>query len=146
MQTSNVGRPLIFDEPTDEMMRRKYSILDILGHSKTWILESYRVTAIRYFDRYNRYPRVAAWNKKKGKVFGGPMWASSFQGHVNSSYFNMGTPPNFQTPMPSQPGSSVGKTDPSHMGRQNLQTTIETIDVEGIFSEYSKRRRREQFS
>ncbi|GKA22322.1 phospholipase-like protein [Tanacetum coccineum] len=102
---------------------------------------------------------------------GGP---SSFQGHVNSSYFNMGTPPNFQTPMPSQPGSSVWQRQmpaqsatqywqpdtssqpgsyysfgrvPSHMGRQNLQTTIETHDdVDGIFDQnIPNRGRREQF-
>nr|GEY58426.1 phospholipase-like protein [Tanacetum cinerariifolium] len=30
---------------------------------------------------------------------------SSFKGHANSSFFNMGTPSNFQTPMRSQPGS-----------------------------------------
>nr|GEY46473.1 hypothetical protein [Tanacetum cinerariifolium] len=65
---------------------------------------------------------------------GGP---SSFQRHVNSSYFNMGTPPNFQTPMPSQPGSSDWQRRvPSHMGRPNLQTTIETHhDVDGIFDQ-----------
>ncbi|GJS31854.1 hypothetical protein Tco_0492474 [Tanacetum coccineum] len=28
---------------------------------------SFRVNAIRYFDRFNRYPRVAAWRKKKGR-------------------------------------------------------------------------------
>ncbi|GJT71232.1 phospholipase-like protein [Tanacetum coccineum] len=102
---------------------------------------------------------------------GGP---SSFQGHVNSSYFNMGTQPNFQTPMPSQPGSSVWQTQmpaqsatqywqpgtssqhdsyysfgrvPSHMGWQNLQTTIETHDdVAAIFDQnIPNRGRREQF-
>ncbi|GJZ81355.1 hypothetical protein Tco_0646349 [Tanacetum coccineum] len=102
---------------------------------------------------------------------GGP---SSFQGHVNSSYFNMGTPPNFQTPMPSQPGSSDWQRQmpaqsatqywqpgtssqpgsyysfgqvPSHMGRPNLQTTIETHhDVDGIFDQnIPNRGKREQF-
>ncbi|GJY46252.1 hypothetical protein Tco_0435315 [Tanacetum coccineum] len=102
---------------------------------------------------------------------GGP---SSFQGHVNNSYFNMGTPPNFQTPMLSQPGSSVWQRQmpvqsatqywqpstsshhgsyysfgrvPSHMGRQNLQTTIETHDdVDGIFDQnIPNRGKREQF-
>ncbi|GJY72820.1 phospholipase-like protein [Tanacetum coccineum] len=231
LRNANVKRwsPLYVDEPTDEDDAKKYSIFGYTWAFKTWILESYRVTAIRYFDRYNRYPRVAAWNKKKGR-FLGPMvipffegnmpaarltpddnearsdwWISSrayfdgfigqvervpfdlsrqnmyeipsdiyrefdeqkreiernkkevdnikeemrkfreemnvqpvrqenkepiiadqhyglsdftqfqsthggpssFQGHVNSSYFNMGTPPNFQTPMQSQPGSSV---------------------------------------
>ncbi|GJS48908.1 hypothetical protein Tco_0599029 [Tanacetum coccineum] len=104
-------------------------------------------------------------------MHGGP---SSFQGHVNSSYFNMGTQPNFQTPMPSQPGSSVWQTQmpaqsatqywqpgtssqhdsyysfgrvPSHMGWQNLQTTIETHDdVAAIFDQnIPNRGRREQF-
>ncbi|GJZ48772.1 RNA-directed DNA polymerase, eukaryota, reverse transcriptase zinc-binding domain protein [Tanacetum coccineum] len=243
---------------------------------KTWILESYRVTVISYFDRYNRYPRVA-----KGR-FLGPMvipffevrkyacsarltpddnearsdwWISSrayfdalydqvervpfdlsrqnmyeipsdiyrefdeqkreiernkkevdnmkeemrkfreemnvqpvrtrdnepllavstLLGHVNSSYFNMGTPPNFQTPMQSQPGSSVWQRQmpahsatqywqpdtssqpgsyysfgqvPFHMGRQNLQTTIETHDdVDGIFYQnIPNRERRDSFS
>ncbi|GJU18223.1 hypothetical protein Tco_1146189 [Tanacetum coccineum] len=252
--------PLYVDEPTDEDDSKKYSIFGYTWAFKTWILESYRVTAITYFDRYNRYPRVAAWNKKKGR-FLGPMgnmsaarltpddnearsdwWISSrayfdgfigqvervpfdlsrqnmyeissdiyrefdeqkreiernkkevhdikeemrkfreemkggpssFQGHVNSSYFNMGTPPNFQTPMPSQPGSSVWQRQmpaqsatqywqpgtssqpgsyysfgrvPSHMGRQNLQTTIETHDdVDGIFDQnIPNREKKEQF-
>ncbi|GJX68121.1 hypothetical protein Tco_0303848 [Tanacetum coccineum] len=98
----------------------------------------------------------------------------STQGHVNSSYFNMGTPPNFQTPMQSQPGSSVWQRQmpvqsatqywqpdttsqpgsyysfgqvPFHMGRQNLQTTSETHDdVDGIFYQnIPNRGRREQF-
>ncbi|GJR91775.1 phospholipase-like protein [Tanacetum coccineum] len=281
--------PLYVDEPTDEDDSKKYSIFGYTWAFKTWILESYRVTAITYFDRYNRYPRVAAWNKKKGR-FLGPMvipffegnmlaarltpddnearsdwWISSrayfdgfigqvervpfdlsrqnmyeipsdiyrefdeqkreiernkkevdnmkeemrkfreemnvqpvrqennepiiadqhyglsdftqfqsTQGHVNSSYFNMGTPPNFQTPMQSQPGSSVWQRQmpaqsatqywqpdtssqpgsyysfgrvPFHMGRQNLQTTIETHDdVDGIFYQnIPNRGRREQF-
>ncbi|GJW24865.1 hypothetical protein Tco_0038676 [Tanacetum coccineum] len=63
---------------------------------------------------------------------------SSFQGHVNSSYFNMGTPPNFQTPMPSQPG---------YLTWPNLQTTIEMHhDVDGIFDQnILNREKREQF-
>nr|GEU88579.1 hypothetical protein [Tanacetum cinerariifolium] len=123
---------------------------------------------------------------------GGP---SSFQRHVNSSYFNMGTPSNFQTPMSSQPGSSdwqrqmpaqsatqywqpdissvsLEKSNkechrstnikilavepgsynsfgqvPSHMGRPDLQTTIETHhDVDGIFDQnIPNREKREQF-
>ncbi|GJX23308.1 hypothetical protein Tco_0227753 [Tanacetum coccineum] len=257
--------PLYVDEPTDEDDSKKYSIFGYTWAFKTWILESYRVTAITYFDRYNRYPRVAAWNKKKGR-FLGPMvipffegnmpaarltpddnearsdwWISSrayfdgfieiernkkevhdimeemrkfreemkvqpvrqenkepiiadqhyglsdlsqfqsmqggpslFPEHVNSPYFNMGTPPNFQTPMPSQLGSSVWQRQmsaqsatqysqpgtssqpgsyysfgrvPSHIGRQNLQTTIETHDdVDGIFDQnIPNRGRREQF-
>ncbi|GJR33630.1 hypothetical protein Tco_1209314 [Tanacetum coccineum] len=275
---------------------KKYSIFGYTWAFKTWILESYRVTASMYFDRYNRYPRVAAWSKKKGRFLGkmvipffeGNMPAarltpddnearsdwwisskayfdgfigqvervpfdlsrqnmyeipsdiyrefdeqkreiernkkevdnikeemrrfrqemnvqpvrqenkepinvdqhyglsdfsqfqsmqggtSSFQRHVNSSYFNMGMPSNFQTPMPSQPGSSVWQRQmlaqsatqywqpdtssqpgsyysfgrvPSHIGRQNLQTTIETHDdVDGIFNQnIPNRGKREQF-
>nr|GEU67959.1 hypothetical protein [Tanacetum cinerariifolium] len=87
--------------------------------------------------------------------------------HVNSSYFNMGALPNFQTPIPSQPGSSDWQRQmpaqsatqywqpgissqpssyysfghvQSHMDRPNLQTTIETHhDVDGIVDQ-------EQFS
>nr|GEZ52569.1 ChaC-like family protein [Tanacetum cinerariifolium] len=56
---------------------------------------------------------------------------SSFKGHANSSFFNMGTPSNFQTPMRSQPGSSDWQRQMSE--QPNLQTTIETqLDVDGI--------------
>ncbi|GKD81947.1 hypothetical protein Tco_1348786 [Tanacetum coccineum] len=86
----------------------------------------------------------------------------------------MGTPLNFQTPMPSQPGSSDWQRQmpeqsatqywqpdissqpgsyysfghvPSHMGRPNLQTTIETHhDVDGIFDQnIPNREKKEQF-
>ncbi|GJW06374.1 phospholipase-like protein [Tanacetum coccineum] len=73
--------PLYVDEPTDEDDAKKYSIFGYTWAFKTWILESYRVTAIRYFDRYNRYPRVAAWNKKKGR-FLGPMVIPFFEGNM----------------------------------------------------------------
>ncbi|GJS86031.1 hypothetical protein Tco_0752572 [Tanacetum coccineum] len=256
---ANVKRwsPLSVAEPTNEDDVKTYSIFGYTWAFKTWILKSFRVTAIRYFDRYNRYPRVAAWSKKKGRFLGdmvipffqGNMPAarltpddnealsalveflrrhtfdgfigiqfdehkreiernkkevdnikkemhkfrqkmnvqpvrqenkepinvdqhyglsdfsqfqsmqggpSSFQRHVNSLYFNMGTAPNFQTPMPSQPGSSVWQRQmpaqsatqywqpdtssqhgsyysfghvPSHMGRQNLQTNIENASM-----------------
>ncbi|GKA69966.1 phospholipase-like protein [Tanacetum coccineum] len=218
LRNANVKRwsPLYVDEPTNEDDAKKYSIFGYTWAFKTWILESYRVTAIRYFDRYNRYPRVAAWSKKKGRFLGqmvipffqGNMPAarltpddnearsdwwisskayfdgfigqverggpSSFQGHVNSSYFNMCTPSNFQTPMSSQPGSSDWQRQmpaqsatqywqpdissqpgsyysfgqvPSHMGRPNLQTTIETHhDVDGIFDHnIPNQGKREQF-
>ncbi|GJR29707.1 hypothetical protein Tco_1105939 [Tanacetum coccineum] len=164
--------PLYVAEPTNEDDAKTYSIFGYTWAFKTWILESFRVTVIRYFDRYNRYPKVAAWSKKKGRFLGDmviPFFQgglSSFQGHVNSSYFNMGTPPNFQTPMPYQPGSSDWQRQmptqsatqywqpstssqhgsyysfgqvPSHMGRPNLQTTIETHhDVDGIFDQGKK--------
>ncbi|GJZ06537.1 phospholipase-like protein [Tanacetum coccineum] len=121
LRNANVKRwsPLYVDEPTNEDDAKKYSIFGYTWAFKTWILESYRVTAIMYFDRYNRYPRVAAWSKKKGRFLGHMVipflklsdfsqfqsmqgGLSSFQGHVNSSYFNMGTPPNFQRQMPTQ--------------------------------------------
>nr|GEX29450.1 phospholipase-like protein [Tanacetum cinerariifolium] len=83
---------------------------------------------------------------------------SLFKGHANSSFFNMGTPSNFQTPMRSQHGSSDWQRQmpeqsasqywqpspqpgsyysfgqvPSHIGRPNLQTTIETQhDFDGL--------------
>nr|GEU61185.1 hypothetical protein [Tanacetum cinerariifolium] len=197
---------LYVDQPTNEDDPTMYSIFRY-----TWAFKSFRVTAIRYFDRFNRYPRVAAWSKKKGRFLAemGNIHAarltpddnearsdwkemnarpmrqentvpinvgqhygfgdfsqfqsmqgglSSFKGHANSSFFNMGTPSNFQTPMRSQPGSSNSQRQmpeqsashywqpspqpgsyysfgqvPSHIGRTNLQTTIETQhDVDGI--------------
>nr|GEU49916.1 hypothetical protein [Tanacetum cinerariifolium] len=54
------------DQPTNEDDPTTYSIFEYTWAFKTWILESFRVTAIRYFDRFNRY-RVAAWSKKKGR-------------------------------------------------------------------------------
>nr|GEU48017.1 hypothetical protein [Tanacetum cinerariifolium] len=204
-RNTNVRRwgPLYVDQPTNEDDPTTYSIFGYTWAFKTWILESIRVTAIRYFDRFNRYPRVAAWSNKNGRnrkdvddikeemlklreemnarpvrqentvpinvgqhygfsdfsqfrsMQGG---LSSFKRHANSSYFNMGTPLNFQTPMRSQPGSSGWQRQmpeqtaihywqpssqpgsyysfgqvPSHIGRPNLQTTIETQhDVDGI--------------
>ncbi|GJV86711.1 hypothetical protein Tco_1530649, partial [Tanacetum coccineum] len=188
--------PLYVDQPTNEDDPTTYSIFGYTWAFKIWILESFRVTAIRHFDRFDRYPRVVAWRKKKGRFLaemvisffegnipaarltpddnearsdwgisskayfndfidqGGP---SSFKGHANSSFLNMGTPPKFQTPMRSQPGSSdwqrqmpeqsarhywqpsphpasfysFGQVS-SHMGRPNLQTTIDTQhDVDG---------------
>nr|GEY13294.1 hypothetical protein [Tanacetum cinerariifolium] len=172
LRNANVKRwsPLYVAQPTNEDEMKTYSIFGYTWAFKTWILESFRVNAIMYFDRYNRYPRVTAWSKKKGRFLGymvipffqgGP---SSFKRHVNNSYFNMGTPPNLQTPMASQPGSydwqrqtpeqsatqywqldissepgsyySFGQVS-SHMGRPNLQTTIETHhDVDGIFDQF----------
>nr|GEX01141.1 hypothetical protein [Tanacetum cinerariifolium] len=59
--------PLYVVEPTNEEDVKTYSIFGYTWAFKTWRLESFRVTAIRYFDRYNQYPRVAAWSKKKGR-------------------------------------------------------------------------------
>ncbi|GJS68283.1 ALP1-like protein [Tanacetum coccineum] len=58
-KNANVKRwsPLYVEEPTNEDDPKKYSIF---GY--TW--------AFRYFDRYNRYPRVAALSKKNGRFLG----------------------------------------------------------------------------
>ncbi|GJZ25460.1 hypothetical protein Tco_0569713 [Tanacetum coccineum] len=68
MQKSNVGRLCMSLSLQMKMMRKRIQSLDILGHS-------------RYFDRYNRYPRVAAWSKKKGR-FLGHMVIPFFQGNM----------------------------------------------------------------
>nr|GEZ43409.1 hypothetical protein [Tanacetum cinerariifolium] len=62
LRNANVRRwgPLYVDQPTNEDDPTTYSIFGYTWAFKTWILESFRVTAIRYFDRFNRYPRVAA--------------------------------------------------------------------------------------
>nr|GEV33469.1 phospholipase-like protein [Tanacetum cinerariifolium] len=67
LRNENVKRwlPLYVVEPTNEDDVKTYSIFGYTWAFKTWILESFRVTTIRYFDRYNQYPRVAAWIKKK---------------------------------------------------------------------------------
>ncbi|GJY75154.1 phospholipase-like protein [Tanacetum coccineum] len=72
LRNANVKRwsPLYVAQPTNEDDVKTYSIFGYTWAFKTWILESFRVTAIRYFDRYNRYPRVAAWSKKKGRFLG----------------------------------------------------------------------------
>nr|GEW50739.1 reverse transcriptase domain-containing protein [Tanacetum cinerariifolium] len=69
LRKANVRRwgPLYVDQPTNEDDPTTYSIFGYTWAFKTWILESFWVTAIRYFDRFNRYPRVAAWSKKKEK-------------------------------------------------------------------------------
>ncbi|GKA53407.1 phospholipase-like protein, partial [Tanacetum coccineum] len=73
--------PLYVDQPTNEDDRTTYSIFGYTWAFKTWILESFRVNAIRYFDRFNRYPRVAAWHKKKGR-FTSEMVLRFFQGNI----------------------------------------------------------------
>nr|GEW06546.1 phospholipase-like protein [Tanacetum cinerariifolium] len=45
----------------DESLTHSSLIKDL---SKTWILESFRVTAITYYNHHSRYPRAAAWSKK----------------------------------------------------------------------------------
>ncbi|GJW38882.1 hypothetical protein Tco_0064727 [Tanacetum coccineum] len=67
-QSSNVGRPCMSMSLQMKMIPKSIQSLNILRHS-------------RYFDRYNRYPRVAAWNKKKGR-FLGPMVIPFFEGNM----------------------------------------------------------------
>nr|GEV84662.1 hypothetical protein [Tanacetum cinerariifolium] len=95
LRNANVGRwgPLYVNQPRNEDDPTTYSIFGYTWAFKTWILESFRVTAIWYFDRFNRYPRVAAWSKKKGR----------FLADMVIPFFEV----------------------PSHIGRPNLQTTIE---------------------
>ncbi|GJZ77624.1 retrovirus-related pol polyprotein from transposon TNT 1-94 [Tanacetum coccineum] len=61
LRNANVKRwsPLYIAQPTNEDDVKTYSIFGYTWAFKTWILESFRVTVIRYFDRYNRYPKVA---------------------------------------------------------------------------------------
>ncbi|GKA96250.1 phospholipase-like protein [Tanacetum coccineum] len=135
---SNVWCPCL-SMATDEDDSKKYSLLDIMGIQgilivTIGILEGF-LLCLGMSKRIKHYGLIGGFTQFQSTQ-GGP---SSFQGHVNSSYFNMGTPPNFQTPMQSHV--------PSHMGRQNLQTTIETHDdVDGIFYQnILNRGRREQF-
>ncbi|GKB62949.1 hypothetical protein Tco_0919135 [Tanacetum coccineum] len=78
--------PLYVAQPTNEDDVKTYSIFGYTWAFKTWILESFRVTAIRYFDRYNWYPRVAAWSKKKGRILG-HMVIPFFQGNMPAARF-----------------------------------------------------------
>ncbi|GKC72735.1 phospholipase-like protein, partial [Tanacetum coccineum] len=59
--------PLYVDLPTNEDDWTTYSIFGYTWAFKTWILESFRVNATRYYERLNQYPRVAAWRKRKGR-------------------------------------------------------------------------------
>nr|GEZ54942.1 hypothetical protein [Tanacetum cinerariifolium] len=59
--------PLYVDQPRNEDDPTTYSIFGYTWAFKTWILESFLVNAVRYFDRFNWYPRVAAWSKKNGR-------------------------------------------------------------------------------
>ncbi|GJS56062.1 phospholipase-like protein [Tanacetum coccineum] len=215
--------PLYVDEPTNEDDSKKYSICGYTWAFKTWILESYRVTATTFFDRYNRYPRVAAWNKKKGRDIEldrtggfiskatGEYYFDGLIGEVERVPFDLSRQNMYEIPsdiyrefneqkieiernkeevdkikeemrlfkekMNDQPvrqennepiiaDDHYGLSDfsqfysmqhdsyysfsrlPSHMGWQNLQTTIETHDdVAAIFDQnIPNRGRREQFS
>ncbi|GJZ14104.1 hypothetical protein Tco_0549334 [Tanacetum coccineum] len=104
LRNANVKRwsPLYVAELTNEDDVKTYSIF---GY--TWAFKEMNVQPVR---QENKEPIIVEQHyglsdfSQFQSMQGGP---SSFQGHVNSSYFNMGTLPNFQTPMLSQPGSSV---------------------------------------
>nr|GEX41522.1 phospholipase-like protein [Tanacetum cinerariifolium] len=55
-------------QPTTEIDKKPHLIFGYTWAFKTWILETFRVTTTKYYNRYNRYSRVAAW--KKGEVYG----------------------------------------------------------------------------
>ncbi|GJW13242.1 phospholipase-like protein, partial [Tanacetum coccineum] len=84
LKNANVKRwpKLYATQPTSEIEINSYSIFGYTWAFKTWILESFRVTTTRYYYRYNRYPRVAAW-KRKGK-FLGSMVDGFFHGNLSA--------------------------------------------------------------
>ncbi|GJY56158.1 phospholipase-like protein [Tanacetum coccineum] len=83
LKNANVKRwpKLYASQDTTEIDKKAYSIFGYTWAFKTWILESFRVTATNYYYRYNLYPRVAAWKKKKGK-FRGSMVYDFFHGNM----------------------------------------------------------------
>ncbi|GJW50275.1 phospholipase-like protein [Tanacetum coccineum] len=127
--------PLYVDEPTNEDDSKKYSICGYTWAFKTWILESYRVTATTFFDRYNRYPRVAAWNKKKGR-FLGPMAIRFFENIPNRgrreqfpSKYKL-TPFTEQPPTTILPKQRVNKGKKANLSPLNLGGAFEDDNVE----------------
>nr|GEV09131.1 phospholipase-like protein [Tanacetum cinerariifolium] len=90
LRKANVRRwgPLYVDQPTNKDDLTTYSIFGYTWAFKTWILESFRVTAIRYFDRFNRYPRIAAWSKKNGRFLAEmviPFFEAYFDGFIDQA-------------------------------------------------------------
>ncbi|GKB29103.1 phospholipase-like protein [Tanacetum coccineum] len=83
LRNANVRRWSQFyvEETTNENDAKTYSLCGYTWAFKTWILESFRVTSIRYFYRFDRYPRVAAWRKKKGR-FLAEMVIPFFEGNI----------------------------------------------------------------
>nr|GEV54611.1 transposase, MuDR, MULE transposase domain protein [Tanacetum cinerariifolium] len=68
LRLANDRTKLYATQPTTKIDKKLYSIFGYTWEFKTWILESFRVTMTKYYNCYNRYPRVAAW--KKGKFMG----------------------------------------------------------------------------
>nr|GEU41790.1 reverse transcriptase domain, reverse transcriptase zinc-binding domain protein [Tanacetum cinerariifolium] len=86
-------------------------------------------------DHQETYEKVHKFMEDMNIDPGGPL---SFQKHLNNnSFFNIGTPTNWQTPMSSQPGSSNCQSPiPSHMGNPILQPPIgRHHDVTGLFDQ-----------
>ncbi|GJX02943.1 phospholipase-like protein [Tanacetum coccineum] len=130
--------PLYVAQPINEDDAKTYSIFGYTWAFK--ILESFRVTAIRHFDRYNRYPRVAAWRNECS-----PVRQENKEPIIVEQHYGLTNFSQFQS-MQGGPSSFRGHV-PSHMGRPNLQTTIETHhDVDDIFDQnILNRGKREQF-
>nr|GEV19603.1 DNA-directed DNA polymerase [Tanacetum cinerariifolium] len=201
---ANVRRwgPLYVDQPRNEDDPTMYSIFGYTWAFKTWILESFWVTAIRYFDRFSRYPRVAAWSKKKGRFlvetvipfFEGNIpitrltpddnearsdwWISSrayFDGFIDQVEcvpFDLSRQNMYEIPsdiyrqfveqkiefernrkdvddikeqMLKFKEEMNARSVPSHIGRPNLQTTIETHhDVDGLVDQNIQNRGKRQ--
>ncbi|GJT65259.1 phospholipase-like protein [Tanacetum coccineum] len=91
-----------------KMIGQHIQSLEILGRSRPWILESFRVECTRYYERLNQYPRVAAWRNGREvtveKIHRLGTRPSSFMIWVRHQIL--------QTPMwVPDPGFIVGKTD-----------------------------------
>ncbi|GJV62345.1 phospholipase-like protein [Tanacetum coccineum] len=136
-------------EPTNEDDKKSYSLFGFTWAFKTWILEVFRLGQNEYYTRHMRYPRIVAWTSNKkfyrhmlrdflhgrvpaerlipDEVEAGSGVPSSFQTPTNNSIFNMGTPTNWQTSMPSQPGSSNWQSQmPAYTPTPNWQPPIQS--------------------
>nr|GEZ36065.1 hypothetical protein [Tanacetum cinerariifolium] len=112
---ANVRRwpSLYVAQPTNEVDKKTYSISEYTWAFKTWILESFRVTASKYYDRYNRYPRVAAWSKKKGR-FMGTMVYGFFHGNMPAARLT--------------PDETEARSDLYCLGKENGVNILKSID------------------
>nr|GEW12729.1 hypothetical protein [Tanacetum cinerariifolium] len=114
LRNANVKRwsSLYATQPTNEVDKKTYSIFGFTWAFKTWILQSFRVTATTYYNRHSRYPRVAAWSKKKeGNVHAERLTPDETDARSNwwvssRAYFDGG----------------IGQAEriPRHLNRQNL--------------------------
>nr|GEV38723.1 ribonuclease H-like domain-containing protein [Tanacetum cinerariifolium] len=144
LRDANVKRwlPLYATESTNEDDKKLYSIFGFTWAFKTWILEVFRLEQNEYYTRPMRYPRIVAWTSNK--KFYRPMLRDFLYGRVHaerlipndveagsgwwlssSSIFNMGTPTNWQTSIPSQPDSSNWQSHmPAYTPTPNWQPPI----------------------